>query len=215
MEVKKIQNEYGLYDIVLEKQSKILKIIFSGNSDLYWSLYDKNNIQEMCELSITKENYRIYTIFEELYNRIEKCEINGLSEQDFYQFGSIEQFNNCKKSIELYNKSIYIIEQNNPNSLFKNGVVEWHCDETNYNDANILRIIKKDEDEILIQIECKLNKSYNRHSVRISNSGSRHKPFNNLFMDMYNKLQDYDIYDNQIHIEEYMYQKKLEMTKKV
>ncbi|MBE6151870.1 MAG: hypothetical protein E7165_00950 [Firmicutes bacterium] len=214
MEVKKIKNEFGLYDIVLVKGSKRLKIIFSGNLDLYWSLYDIDNLQEICEFPVTKENYRVYLLFEELYDRIKKCEVSRLDEQTIGLCENIEQFNRYKRGIELYNKNVYIREQNNPNRLFNNGIVEWHCDDTNYDDANVLRIIKKDEDEFLIQLQCSPKEFSNRHSVRIRNSRSGHKPFNTLFMDMYNSFQDYDIDDNQIYIQEYAYQKKLEMRKK-
>ena len=45
-------------------------------------------------------------------------------------------------------------------------------------------------------------------SVRISNSGSRHNPYNILFMDMYNKLKEYEPNSHQIHLEEYLYNQK-------
>ena len=45
-------------------------------------------------------------------------------------------------------------------------------------------------------------------SIRISNSGSRYEPFNTVFMSMYKKLKEYDFNNHQIHIEEYLYNKK-------
>ena len=45
--------------------------------------------------------------------------------------------------------------------------------------------------------------------IRFRNSGSTYTPFNNVFMGMFNQLQEYDPNYHQIHIEEYLYQKKL------
>ena len=48
-------------------------------------------------------------------------------------------------------------------------------------------------------------------SIRFRNSGSSYQPFNILFMDVFNKLQEYDPNYHQMHIEEYAYQKKLKI----
>ncbi len=48
--------------------------------------------------------------------------------------------------------------------------------------------------------------------IRFRNSGSRYSPFNTVFMKMYNDLKEIDDindYGHQIHIEEYIYTKKL------
>ena len=67
---------------------------------------------------------------------------------------------------------------------------------------------------VLFIDKCKDNSIYKSYSVRIRNSGSRYGYFNVIFMRMYNKLCQYEPNFHQIHIEEYMYQKKLTKIKK-
>ena len=40
-------------------------------------------------------------------------------------------------------------------------------------------------------------------TVTFSNSNSRYAPYNITFMDMFNKIRDYDFYNNKIHISDY------------
>lgn len=75
MVIKKIPNDYNMFDIVFEDNSKRLNIFFCGNLDLYWSIYDLNNEKCVCEFLITKENYSIYELFLKLYNDVKLCNV--------------------------------------------------------------------------------------------------------------------------------------------
>ena len=64
----------GDYIYYLSEGEKTLKFLFGGNLDLYISLYDKSlkEIREgdKSDFLITKEQYAIYSLFEELYEKI-------------------------------------------------------------------------------------------------------------------------------------------------
>lgn len=95
--------------------------------------------------------------------------------------------------------------------MFKNNVIDWHSDDFIYENASRV-IIKPVEDEYEI-IFVKSKKEYDdgmfmTFSVRFRNSGSRYEPYNILFMDMYNKLKEYNPNNHQIHLEEYLYNQK-------
>lgn len=78
----------GCYYYYLKQDNKILEITFGGNLDLYWSLriikdykltIEKNRNAMYDEVKgtfiITKENYFIYSLFEELYDDIKQSRI--------------------------------------------------------------------------------------------------------------------------------------------
>ena len=105
-------------------------------------------------------------------------------------------------------------DKNNPKRLFKDRNIEWHCDDYPYDIAGTFIIEKLDECYKLTFNKCKVDSIYALYSVRIRNSGSRYGCFNVIFMRMYNKLCDYQSNFHQIHIEEYMYYKRLTKIKK-
>lgn len=104
--------------------------------------------------------------------------------------------------MELKNSYIY-------NLLFNNNVISWHNDDYDYDEGNIVNIIKEDEQFIIDFKFREKNVIYSSSGIRLRNSGSRYSPFNILFMKMYNKLQNYDTEYHQMNIEEYIYQKSL------
>lgn len=88
MEITKIKNQSSSYNFYFKEENKELGIIFGGNLDLYWTLIKKEKIalkpseifkynsKEVKEtFIITKDNYFIYSLFEELYNNIKECNI--------------------------------------------------------------------------------------------------------------------------------------------
>lgn len=211
MLVKKIKNEYGCNDIILENDNKQLRMFFLGNLDLYWSIYDydQKDDSNIREFMITKENYRIYELFDELYKRVKNCEISKINEVDLQFCRTMEDLKECLEKIKRYNQHVLMIEENNSERLFKDNMIQWHCDDASYEDAHVLKIMPKDEDSYLVRIELNNKELYNRNSIRFRNARSGHNPFNVLFMEMFNKLQDYNINDKQIHMEEYVYHKKM------
>lgn len=210
MLVKKIKNEYGTNDIVLDDSNKQLRMFFLGNLDLYWSIYDYDKKQEdnILEFTITKADYRIYELFVDLYNRVKNCEISKINEVDLQFCHTMEDLKEYLEKVKRYNRHILMIEENNKERLFKDNMIQWHCDDAPYDDSHILKIIEQDEDSYLVRIELNDKELYNRNSIRFRNARSGHSPFNVLFMEMFNKLQDYNVDDKRIHMEEYVYQKK-------
>ena len=80
-----------------------------------------------------------------------------------------------------------------------------------YNASNFT--IKKFKDIFIVTFTKSKTEEFNScyfptYSVRIRNSGSRYEPFNIPFMSMYEKLKQCSNDYHQIHIEEYLYQKR-------
>ncbi|MEG1288316.1 MAG: hypothetical protein RSD29_03090 [Bacilli bacterium] len=196
LEISKEDNELGYligHSINIITSEGTFKISFAGNLDLYWSFYSFNFNGDEKSFTITKENYFIYTLFLELYNNIKDCNV-GFNVEDG------KHFKDKLKSSEAYNKE----------KLFENGVVTWHSDDFEYEKSSILKIEEVNDTFVVTFIKSKDDSLYDTFAVRIRNSGSRYEPFNVLFMKMYRKLVEYDPFYHQIHIEELMYQDKLE-----
>ena len=203
MEIIKYMNYLNCYYYKFKKNNKILNIFYAGNLDLYMSLRDENinNYDNNLELyfDITKENYQIYELFEQLYNYI--IEGNPFAE---YLYDDNDIFDNIDyKKIYFYkdlvneNKNIIWISDNGPR------------------DAEDKLIIKKEEDYyrlIFVRNDKPLDCGYKSPfgiSIRFRNSGSYYAPYNCVFMNLYNKLNEIDLINHQIHFEELEYQKKL------
>ena len=194
MKVIKSNDEFGLCITIIEEDKNII-FNYGGTGDLYWSI-NKNNNSDKETFLITKENYFLYTLFDELFFDIENINI---FDEDY------------KTKCKLYNYSNY-------NELFCNKTITWYSDESVHDDANVLKIIKENEIfRLVFYIQQKdsgcndIFHSSRRISIRFCNSGSRYKPFNILFMKMYNsmnRIDDVNDFGHQIHVEEYLYNKK-------
>jgi len=203
MKIVKQNSEFGLNIYFLDNDD-YLAFTFGGNLDLYWSIHSKNSSNKHCFI-ITKENYGVYKLFEQLFNDIENINIFGKIDNLFYGKQEYE-----KSRYKLFNCSNY-------NELFdkENNTITWYSDETAHEVANVLKI-KKEKD--LFKIEFYIQPyvegydkdfySLNYIPIRFRNSGSSYDPFNVVFMRMYNdmsKIDDINDYGHQIHIEEYLY----------
>ena len=206
MKVIKEQHEFGQI-ITFEEQNKFLKIWFGGNGDLYWSLHSKS-VKEENTFAITKENYTVYMLFEQLFRDIENINIfdEDHAELDTYE---IED----KKKYRLFNYSNY-------NELYNDisKTITWYSDETSNMVANILKIQKREELFIIEFFIQSYTPGYdedfhllNYIPIRFRNSGSSYEPFNIVFMRMYRKMSELDDINDighQILIEEFLYDKK-------
>lgn len=216
LEIKKVFYEHTqTYIIMISDGKQIFQMSFAGNLDLYWNIYDltdnyAKDINIIKKINITKENYVLYSLFERLFYDIKNCNVFDDSLITFYE------------SEEERQEAILRRKQMNENlknwdsykMLFHGGYIEWHCDDYCYEEGNIVRIKKKKEYyEVSIQKQ-KLDMYNVGYSIRFRNSGSTYAPFNMIFMEMYNKLQEYDPSYRQIHMEEYLYQKRLNARKK-
>lgn len=170
MQVKLVKNDNLTYDIKLIDGSKNLTIMYGGNGDLYWSLVNDDWVSFYEGITdhfdITKENYEVYKSFE---------------------------------SLLLYLKAISIREElTNYNKLYdvKSNEVTWISDKLIEEVANEVTISKQSE---VIRLSFKIKPwvlGYDRNyfefgmiSIRFRNSGSRYRPFNLIFMNLFNELQ--------------------------
>lgn len=211
LEIKRYQDERNTFDYFIKNEENTFRIFFGGNLDLYFCVTRKDyeNDNEIINFEITKENYVLYSLFEQLYNKIISCEIHTIDkfELEMYDKDEIIEKENIYKELNKELKDSYAYK-----NLVRNNVISWRHDDQIYEEANILNIHKEEEKfrlEFILQ-----SKEWSTFiDVRFRNSGSRYNPFNTIFMQLYNKLQEYNPEYHQIHIEEYLYQKKL--TKKI
>lgn len=213
-----ITKKFGIVE--LSKDDKKLSFIYGGNLDLYWAINSRNDDMSF---EITKENYKVYSLFEQLYDDIEN--INFHETMPFY-VNSLEEFTRYNKDIEEDKKRYREYNFSHYKELFnknKNQIV-WYSDETNPKVANYF-ILRKLEDKFIVEFHTQeYVDGYDREcnhegsiSVRISNSGSHYDPFNIMFMTMFNQFKNVDDVEDefhQYHIEEYMYEsQKLSLKK--
>ena len=203
LDKKKDTNGYDRFKIITD--DGIFGIMFGGNLDLYWYYWPKENIIDwplFKTFTITKENYFLYQKVNELYENIkeqkpyQKIEPLLLVEQD------LKNSNELKKRDYAYEK------------LFQDGIIKWYSDDAPLEEASRLEINRLEESYTITFYQGKEEYNFPTFSVRFRNSGSRYKSYNFAFMNMYNNLGEYDPNYHQIHIEEYLYSKKLQKLKK-
>ena len=199
IEKKKYDNGYIL-DINLNEG--IFSILFAGNEDLYWDFQSSNILEDPDEKTflISKENYFLYSLFERLYECIENYNFEDVYED--------------KENLQSFQNKIMFYDQFKEEKLFKDGVIDYHSDDYYYDDASSFKIEKLDDSFKLTFKRGKTNGNLITHAVRITNSGSRYHYFNILFMNMYQKLKEYEPDCHQVHIEEYLYNLKRTRKKK-
>ena len=215
LEINKTIDENGYYAFRFTSKDETFEISFQNNLDLYWRYVHKNIISEELntkEFFITKENYQIYSLFEELYNSIKDS--NPYSGYTFIKPISFYHPKLERDEVE----EIEVPENPHPNYLYKDGIITWCSDDFSSMDkASNFKIEKLDDAFKIIFKKSEIQRDCGMYfptcSVRIRNSGSRYNPYNIAFMKMYQDLKEYEP-TNQIHIEEYLYeQKRLAKTK--
>lgn len=197
-------NGYDRFKITTDEGS--FNIMFGGNLDLYWSYWPKENIRDwplFKTFTITKENYFLYQKVAKLYIRIK--------EQKPYPELEKDEYDNYLEELDLkeFAKDYYSYEK-----LFQDDIIKWYSDDAPVEEASRVEIEKKEETYAITFYQGKEEYNFPTFSVRFRNSGSRYQPYNFTFMDMYNCLSEYDPNCYQIHIEEYLYTKKLQKLKK-
>lgn len=240
MEITREYNEReDCYHFYLQEGNKVLKIIFGGNLDLYWNIFefserDKDLTQEELKkeiygerkytFTITKENYFIYSLFEELYDDIKKSRIfipTVKKEEQDIKKDLDEDFDFWKEldETEINKRNRWYKERDIYQLLFDGENIEWHSDDDMYDRADRV-IIKKAEDTFILEFTRPAITDDNfiyrlggSISIRFRNSGSIYDPYNIIFMRMFNNLQEYNPEYHQIHLEELSHQKKLTLKK--
>lgn len=171
---------------------------------------------------ITKENFGVYRLFEQLFFDMETINIfvddipfYSDDEEEVKEYLQRRQKRNekLKKQYRLHNLAHY-------NELFDKAsqTITWYSDETSRKVSNFLTI-KREKDTFKIDFYIQPHISdYDKDfhsigyiSVRFRNSGSSYDPFNVIFMKMYNEMREVDDIMNighQIEIEELLYQQE-------
>ena len=98
MKVIKHENEFGLI-ISFKELDKQFDVSFSGNGDLYWTIRSEN-VNDDNNFIITKENYEVYRLFEELFDDIENIKIDDEEYITFYLKTEAEKQEYIKKKMK-------------------------------------------------------------------------------------------------------------------
>lgn len=218
MKVFYFKDNDGYSEYRLVEGSTFVKILFARNQDLYW-IFDDINLDcgvRHGTFNITKENPFIYKLFDNLYNQIKSANpFDYMVDHGFNPVGWVSRDTIDYEKYDMYKE------------LFDGTRITWVSDDNDYDHYNIVTITPNEETYILdFYKEPKKNKEglcpYRSGSVtiRFRNSGSYYRPFNNVFMKMYQDLGGYSSeygqmpYKNpgeipgQMHIEEYVYSLK-------
>ncbi len=185
--------------VILTEDNNLLKIQLMNNGDLYWKI-DDNKDSKIKLFEIKKKDYQVYELFEILYNDIKNKNIYNIY-NEINMCTSKEQIQKVYNSYEQ--EKNYICDYEDINSDLS---ITWVSDNNYYNISNFVTILKGDDKFILI---FNLRDYQSRNVIQFSNSCSRYKPYNICFMKHFRNLYNLEINKNQIHIDEYLYLKKV------
>lgn len=208
VEIKKTKDVEGYDRFKITTENGSFDIMFGGNLDLYWYYWPEENYKDWPlskTFTITKENYFLYQKIDELYKNIKEQRPYPKTDKDEYTSFlelNLRNSNESKKVDYAYEK------------LFQNDIIKWYSDDMPLENASSLEIKKQEDIYSITFFQGKEEYDFPTYSVRFRNSGSRYHPYNFAFMSMYNALSEYDSNYHQIHIEEYLYNKKLQKLKK-
>lgn len=197
LEIKCNKSGHGYDYFDMSTDEGIFRISFENNLDSYWSFKPNVNFldsEESYEINITKGNYFLYQLFEELYDSIKTGII---------QTG------------RTYNDDgIIKLEKEEIKSLFVDDSIYFLSDDFAKEEASSFRITKEKDIYKIIFSKSHSKIYFNTFAVRIRNSGCRYGYFNIPFMNLYNKLVEYSKEEYyQMHLEEYVYNKTYKKTK--
>lgn len=198
--------------ITIIENNCFFTMMFSGNLDLYW-IFESQSENKDKILYITKENYFVYSLFEELYNNISNCNLYNIDPSEMATVHSLEELKKLKKLKSQLNSSLR--HDSRYKELFQNDKIIWISDDRDYEFIDRVEITKE-EDQIKLHFLREKMRTKDQSfgtgngpiTIRFRNHGSAYTPFNGLFMNVYNKFDSYNPYDKQIHIEEYLYKVK-------
>ncbi len=206
VEINKVKDVEGYDRFKITTENGSFDIMFGGNLDLYWYYWPEENYKDWPlakTFTISKENYFIYQKLDELYKNIK--------EQKPYRFKD-ENVSTVFDSSKLINESPSA--QYSYKNLFQNDIIKWYSDDAPLEEASMLEIKSQEDKYIITFHQGKEDFGFPTYAIRFRNSGSRYEPYNLAFMNMYNSLSEYNPNYHQIHIEEYLYNKKLQKLKK-
>ena len=199
IKVNKVQNDLGMNDIVISKGNQGMMMLYDENDTLYWVIKDSKEPFE-----ITKENYALYSLFNQLYTHILSSKVFQMTDREIHSCTTIEQLLKLKEQVSKKNEQAKQIGKES--KLFNSTSISWCSDESAIEAANVLHISKID-DKIILNFETKNVERNGCISFKMKNS--RYAPFQSLFLQLYFQLQNYEEEFHQIHIEEILYEKQL------
>ena len=198
LDIKNYKSGHGYDYFELETAEGNFVISFENNLDSYWSFKPKVNFldtKESYDVRITKENYFLYLLFNELYDSIK----TGI----------------IKTGAVLDDDGIIYADWCDINHLFVDDSIYYLSDDFIDEEASSFRITKEKEEFKIIFTKSHSNMYFNTFAVRIRNSGCAYGYLNIPFMNLYNKLVLYSKEEyHQIHIEEYLYSLKKRKDKR-
>ena len=192
VEVVKKRDLDNTYIIFIKADEGDFVFNYCGNLDLYFSYFGEDyRKKDEHSFIIDKNNYFLYRCFADLYDAVE-------SERPFKGHSDDNTYN-------------YVYEQKYlPFRLLKKDGIKWHSDDGRYEEAAILHIERLDEAYKITIKEGKISDIAARTaSVRFRGNGSRYYPYNNTFMDLYNKICNHNFEYEQITLDEYMERVKI------
>ena len=190
MKVSKQENGYDVITIITDEGEFTIR--FEGVQDLFWCYFAKGSMLDAPETKtfiITEENYYLYESLDELFEAIKSSKPYGN-----YPFDDINK--------KLKNETS-LVSSSECNGLFKDNIIEWHSDDGNEFDKASVLYLKKEKDRFSISF--RKNKPEHEiispltYSIRFRTSGSNYQNYYICFMNMYQKLKQYN---SQISIEE-------------
>ena len=199
--IKKELDELNCYKYLIQTDEGSFEINWGGDLDLYWEYVSDDNKNDSYKIDITKENYFLYSLFDEIYDSVITC--------NPYKYAPKENLYNPFEK-DIFNKDVVAIRS--MEYLLEDEGITWISDDGTKEDGARVTI-KKCDDKYELTFKRGYSDGYKTHGIRFRNSGSRYTPFNTSFVTMYNKLKYYDEDNRQIHMEEYIYSEKIKKMK--
>ena len=186
---KSNMNEFDQIDIVTENGS--MSMMLKPNSNLYWRY--NNPEKGVNEIMITKEDYYTYRLFEYIYNSIM---IDNPFEEDRKKLAS------------------HGIPYNSERNLVNGDEIKWYSDDFTSTKHAPSISIKKYEDAYGVtfnpsEIDFISRPNFLNYMVSFKPEGSRYLTYNEVFFNVFKKMQEHDCENHQMHIEEYLYERKV------
>ena len=186
MRYRIVESDWGK-EIIIDDDTKKLQIYYGGNLDLNWQIIDKtaDGLINTASITIKEDLLSSYQELQQLFNKLERVKIYDTEEDD-------EE----NRLLEYRENNI-----GNYNSLFPSGgkTIKWISDnDIAASKANYMTITKE-EKSFKIEFKTQPNEKGkvedtgafdNILNVRIRASGSRYRPFETIFMYMFNNLID-------------------------
>lgn len=213
MKVERRKNEDGCYDYEIKEGKDKLWIWYGGNLDLYLTLFVDDLLEPTGEqhrdFFITKENYQIFRLFDNLYKEVINGQVFLPDEEDEIEGPSFLKREDTTDYKDTYQYKLLV---NNANQIV------WISDEDPMEYGDSLTISPEDEDSYRLRFtrypDFDQTKTGYAVGVRIRTSGSRYDYFHIPFMRMFQNLQFIDPDYHQVDMEEVLYQQKTKQKKR-